>query len=360
MQLMINNKGPFNFVLDTGVGVMIITEPKLIDSIDLASKRIITIPGLGEGDDHEAYATSILKIDIPGLNSYGISAVILKKDQFNLSNYAGMPIHGLLGYEFFNSLAVKINFSDSTISVCRPKDLRPFRKADKINIDIKQRKPYMQARIAYPNGKKLDSKMIIDLGAGHPISVENMVENNGLPKKYITANLGVGLNGPIDGFLSRIDEVDIGKFKIKNVIASFPDKNRSQAAIAVPRDGSIGIGMLKKFNIIFDYTDSVLYLKPGPYYNEPFEHDMSGLEYFSTGDDYQHVIISRVEPGSAGDAIGLEKGDEILSINLRPVNKMSLEEIDALFKSKDQRSILLEIFHEKKYDNVILTLKRRI
>jgi C-terminal processing protease CtpA/Prc len=103
-----------------------------------------------------------------------------------------------------------------------------------------------------------------------------------------------------------------------------------------------------------------MYLKPGILYKEPYEHDMSGLEYYASGTDYQHVIISRVEPGSAGDLIGLEKGDEIVTINFRAVSKMNLEEIDALFKSKDERTILLEIFHDNKYDQVIITLKRRI
>src|ERR1700759_1555917 len=58
IQLNINNQGRFNFVLDTGVGLMIITEPKLVDSINITSKRTIKIPGLGEGEDDEAYITS--------------------------------------------------------------------------------------------------------------------------------------------------------------------------------------------------------------------------------------------------------------------------------------------------------------
>ena len=108
IQLNINNKGPFNFVLDTGVGIMIITKPSLVDSINIISKRTIKIPGLGDGADGEAYITSPLNIDISGLTSYDVSAAILKKDQFNLSEYAGMPIHGLLGYEFFNTLLLKL------------------------------------------------------------------------------------------------------------------------------------------------------------------------------------------------------------------------------------------------------------
>ncbi|MBS1529925.1 MAG: aspartyl protease family protein, partial [Bacteroidetes bacterium] len=57
IRLKINNKGPFNFILDTGVGFMLITDPAMVDSIALTSKRTIKISGLGEGDAYEAYVT---------------------------------------------------------------------------------------------------------------------------------------------------------------------------------------------------------------------------------------------------------------------------------------------------------------
>jgi hypothetical protein len=359
IRLNINNKGPFNFILDTGVGLMLITDPKLVDSINVSNKRTIKITGLGEGEDYEAYITSELKIDIPGLVSYDVAAAILKKDHFGLSNYAGMPIHGLLGYEFFNNLAVKIDFADSTISVSKPKDIRLFKKGNKIPITIENRKPYVQTKITFPNGTKTNDKLVLDLGAGHPLSLENIIEKHGLPQKFIAANLGVGLTGPIDGFISRVKELDLGRFKIKNIVTSFPD-NKHNTLPGVPRDGNLGMGILKRFTMIVDYPDSALYLKPGPNLNAPFEHDMSGLEYYSIGDDYKHVVISRVEPGSAADEIGLEKDDEIVAINFKPVIAMTLEEIDALFRSQDDRSLLLEIYHDKKLDRVIITLKRRI
>jgi C-terminal processing protease CtpA/Prc len=87
---------------------------------------------------------------------------------------------------------------------------------------------------------------------------------------------------------------------------------------------------------------------------------MSGMEYYCAGDDYNRIIISRVEPGSPADLIGLEKDDEILSINFKPVSEMTLEQIDAMFKSQNDRSLLLDIFHDRKIDRVIITLKRRI
>ncbi|MES2267752.1 MAG: aspartyl protease family protein [Bacteroidota bacterium] len=359
VKLKINGKGPFNFVLDTGVGLMIITEPKLVDSIGIASKRTIKLVGLGEGDAFEAYVTPVLDIDIPGLVSEDVSAAILKDDYFNLSAYIGLPIHGLLGYEFFNSLAVKINFTDTTMNVCRPQYLKPFKKSQKIPITIEDKKPYMQTNVSFHDGTRAVNKFVIDLGAGHPLSIENMLQKHGLPKKAIQANLGVGLNGPISGYLSRVKDIEIAGYKVKNIITSFPDKDYVQRTSSVPRDGNIGIGILKRFNLAFDYSNGLLYVKSNEKFGTPFEHDMSGIEYFMAGDNYMHLIIGRVAPGSPADEIGLIKDDEITSINFKPVSKMTQEEIDSYFKTSE-RSLLLEIYHDKKFDRVIINLRRRI
>lgn len=340
---------------------MIITDPSLADSaINIPGKRVLKLRGFGESDAYDAYVTSPLQIGIPGLTSYNVSAAILKKDNFGLSYYAGIPIHGLLGYEFFNNLAVKVDFSDTTLTVYRPIDERLFAKGEKIPITIEDRKPYIETNIYLPDGVVKKSKLVIDLGAGHPLSLENMSQNIELPKKCIHANLGIGFNGPINGYLSRIQEIELGKYKIKNIISSFPTDDSVYNKLNIKRDGNLGLGLLKKFIIVFDYHDNVIYLKPGPNFKQPFEHDMSGLEYYADGDSMKHIIISRVEPGSAGDQIGLEKDDEILAINLKPTRDMTLEEIDNIFKSQNDRNLLLEIYHDKRHDNVIITLKRRI
>jgi hypothetical protein len=360
IQLQINNKGPFNFVMDTGVGLMIITDPEVIDSLKIPVRRLLKLRGFGENESYEAYASPVLNIEIPGLTSYGICAAVLKKDQFGLSNYAGMPIHGLLGYEFFNNLAVKVNFSDSTLTVYRHTDRKKFAKGDMVPITIEDHKPYMEANVVMPNGSVKKSKLVVDLGAGHPLSLENVSEKDELQKRCIHANLGVGFSGPINGFISRVNEIEIGKYKVKNIISSFPQDDSLRKYLEIKRDGNLGIGLLKKFEIVFDYPDKVIYLKPGPNFKDPFEQDMSGLEYYADGDGFKRIIISRVEPGSAGDKIGLAKDDEIVSINFKPISKMSIEEVENIFKSQHDRNLLLEVFHDNRYDKVIMTLKRRI
>jgi hypothetical protein len=362
VQLSINNKGPFNFVLDTGVGLVIITDPTLIDSLSIINKRSIKIAGIGVGKDYEAYVVSGLRFTLPGITSDNIGAAILKKEQFNLSNYAGIPIHGLIGYEFFDSFAVKVNFSDSSLTVGALKNIRVFNKSNKVPISIEDRKPYLTTNVRFTDGKLLHCKLIVDLGAGHPLLLENPeMQRYALAQKLISANLGVGITGPITGFLSRINEIELAKYKLKNIITSFPDEDTSRMQnYSVKRDGNLGINILKKFNMIIDYQSGNMYIKPNMHFNEPYEHDMSGMEYYADGPDLKHIYINRVEENSPADEVGLETGDEILAINFKPIEKMTVEEIDNIFQSREDRSLLIDISRHDKRDRVVIKLKKRI
>ncbi|MGV8877954.1 MAG: aspartyl protease family protein [Sphingobacteriaceae bacterium] len=363
VKLYINNYGPYNFVMDTGVGVFLITDPNLSDSLDIKDKRIIKIAGLGAAEPIEAAITPSVSVNISGIIAKSVAAAILRQDLLGLSNYAGIPIHGLIGYEFFSSFPVKLKFLDSTLTAYKPKKKSAvLRNGFKMPITIEDHKPYLHAKITFINDTILNAKLMVDIGAGHALLLENRGHlPTGSGQKFVPANLGIGLSGPINGSIGRIPAIEIGKYKLTNVITSFPDDDELQAFFkTVKRDGNLGLGILKKFTVLFDYAEQTMYLRPNYTFSEPIEHDMSGMEYYADGEDLNHIIISRVEPGSAAEDAGLEKEDEITSINFTPVDKMTLQEIDNMFRSKNGRGIILEFYRDKKYVSVILTLKNRI
>ena len=362
--LTINGNGPYNFVLDTGVGLFLITDPKLIDTIKIANLRSIRITGFGEGNELSAYVTPSLKVRIGSAVAESIPAAILKDDIFELSGYAGMPIHGLIGYELFSSFTVKISYSASTVTIFSSKKPYVLRKGTKVPITIEDKKPYLVTDIALSNGQKIAAKLIIDTGAGHPISLENYQGRPfEIPQVNIAANLGVGLTGAINGYIGRIRSVKLGKYTLDNVIASFPNySDVGSRVMLVSRNGNIGNSILKRFDIVFDYAGKAMYLRPSMYLKEQFEHDMSGMELASAGPEYNRIVVTRVEPFSPAEDIGLKKNDEIISINFKPVKEMSMQEIDNLFRSKNDRSFIIDVVRNegKERDRVILTLERRI
>ncbi len=367
IKLMVNGKGPFNFVLDTGVGLLLISDPKLIDSVSIKNLRSINITGFGDGDPLSAFVTPSIDVGFGSTIAKGLSAAILKKDIFELSNYVGLPVHGLIGYEFFNSFIVKINFTLNSLTIYKPETAYIPRKGYRIPLMIEDRKPYLISNVELASGEKIAAKLILDTGAGHPISLET---NGGVPfevpKLNIAGNLGIGLTGPISGFISRVKSLSLGKYTLTNVIAAFPDYDDVGSKVySVSRNGNMGITVLKRFNVILDYSESALYLKPGALLNEPFEHDMSGMELTSAGEKFDRILVSRVEPGSSADEAGLRKDDEIIAINFKPVAEMSSSEVDNLFRSKADRSFILDVLPNgsksmRERERVILTLKRRI
>ncbi len=363
VQLQINQHRPYNFILDTGCGIMLITDPLLLDSINFKYKKKVKVIGLGEGTDLDAWMVPELKIKIKGVESEHTSAAILATDVLDLSAFAGMQIHSLIGYDFFSSFPVKVNFADSSLTVFSPKKLPFLRKATRIPLLIEDKKPYLHANVDFMVGAAMPVKLLVDLGAGHPLSIENGWNNAGkMPEKYLAAaNLGMGLGGPISGFMSRVNTMEIGNYQFSQVITAFPNSGSAlDKLMDTKRDGSIGIDLLKRFVIWFDYQQGYLYLKPNYNFKQPFEHDMSGMEYYAAGDQFRRIIVCRVEPGSAADLLGIEKNDEIIAINFKEVGHMTMQEIDEIFRSKNDRTLLLEVMRNQNIAKILLTLKRRI
>lgn len=364
VQVHINEKGPFNFVLDTGVGLILISDPKLIDSVAFQNLRSIYITGFGEGEKLSALITPSVDFRIGNAFAKNIPAAILKKDIFELSNYVGIPIHGLIGYEFFNSFVVKLNFSTSTLTIYKPDKAYIPRKGSRIPLSIEERKPYISTRIKLSSGKKLPVKLIIDTGAGHPISLETI---DGipfeLPDKRIPGNLGVGLTGPINGYIGRISSLQLGKYTLVDVIAAFPDyKDVASRLFSINRNGNMGLEIIKRFNVVFDYSRASMYLKASTPIKESFEYDMAGMEISSAGPNFNRLVITRIEPSSPAEKAGLVKGDEILAINFKPVSEIPLSEIDGMFKSRNGRNFVIDIALKdgKSRNRIILTLSKRI
>jgi predicted aspartyl protease len=198
IELNINGQGPFNFVLDTGVGLFLISDPQLIDSIHIKNLRSINIAGFGDGNPLSAYVTPSIEVEVGSAKAKSLSAAILKEDIFELSNYVGMPVHGLIGYEFFSSFIVRINFSTNLLTIFRPETAYIRHKGYRIPLTIEERKPYFVSNITLSSGENITAKLIIDTGAGHPLSLETI---GGIPFKVpevnIAGNLGIGLTGPI-------------------------------------------------------------------------------------------------------------------------------------------------------------------
>ncbi|RZL51057.1 MAG: PDZ domain-containing protein [Pedobacter sp.] len=359
--LYINGKGPYNFILDTGVGPLIITDPSLLDTLGLKGLRTTKIYGLGQGEEIEAFVTSELNVKIKEAGIMHIPTAILKKDIFNLSSYLGTEIHGILGYYFFNSFVVKINYSTKRLLFYAPQ-AKTKKRGTKFPIEIIIKRPYITVDLLTPQQKNIKAKLIIDCGASHALSMEAL---DGaafpLPDRTIEANLGVGLSGPISGYVGRIPKIAIGKYAFKNILSGFPAFESVAAQIGyTTQNGNLGAEFLRRFDAVYDYPNSAIYLKPNQGYKSNFDHDMSGIEVYIDPNNKKRYFIGRIEPGSPAEKAGFKEQDEIVSLDFKWIVLYSLEEVTNLFKSSEGKTVVVEILREDKSIVKLLKLKRRI
>ena len=359
--LYINNKGPYNFILDTGVGPLVITDTTIVKDLNLKDLRPIKITGLGKGIEIDAFLTNELSAKVGKASIDYIPAAILKTDILGLSNFMGIRIYGLLGYYFFNSFTVEINYSSKRVIFSLPGTKKKI-KGDIVPLQIINNKPYINVELDTKELGIINAKVVVDNGASHAISLETLNEKPfPVPANSIPANLGIGLSGPISGNVGRVPKIRIGNFVLKDVISSYPIYDDVAAkTFILNRNGNLGADILSRFNVTFDYANEIMYLKQNQSFKRPFEHDMSGIEVYVEEDPNKRYFISRIEPNSPAQLAGIHEGDEIISINFSSAKTLNLNDITKTLRSGDGRGIFLSINRNGELLIKLIKLKKRI
>lgn len=360
IQMRIDGKGPFNFILDTGVGPLIITDSALVASLHSGGFPSFRMRGRGVGPELEAYVINNLRVELGRHGRGMLSAVLLKNDPFGLSSYVGMPVHGLIGSDFFRSYQVRIDYAAKRLRFYSPQ--AKFRKrGTRIVLTLIKDKPYIP--VVFRQAGRTDSLLLlVDSGAGHAISLDlKEADQHLFPDKTIPANLGMGLGGPISGQIGRFPEVLVRDFRFRNIIAAYPHYNDQQLHLIMTENpGSIGGELLKRFTVTFDYSRKEMYLRKNKNFREPFEHDMSGMEIYRPNEGEKRFFISRIEPGSPAEKAGFRVDDEILSINFESIQRYTLQKINQLLQKESQGQLIFEVGRDEDILFKMITLRRRI
>lgn len=91
---------------------------------------------------------------------------------------------------------------------------------------------------------------------------------------------------------------------------------------------AIGLALLSRFLVTFDFPNQKLYLKPSKNFGRPSWRDAIGFGLVLKED---RVVILDVETGSAAADVGIEDEDILLEVDGRDARKSSLFELRVLF-----------------------------
>jgi hypothetical protein len=342
----LNNSDTLRFILDTGVSTTILTDPRVPAVSQLKPVRRVQISGAGEGKSLSASVALGATIRMGDMTGYNQTIVMLDQDALALSEYVGVPVHGIFGYDVFSHFVVTIDFMAREIILEKPGHYRYTpRKGDKYPITIEDTKPYFNAVAVVDHDRTVPLRLLIDTGAGHALSLDvNGRSEIRQPEKVVRAQLGRGLSGVINGNLGRVQKVRIGSVELSNILACFPDSVAYGMKIAQRdnRQGNIGCELLRRFKVTFNYPEQYMVLKPvRRQLREAFEHNMSGMELIARGQDFNQFVIDRVVEESPASLAGLQEGDELVSINSQLCRNMTISDIYKILQRGDGREIVI-------------------
>ncbi len=342
----INGSDPINFLVDTGVRSNILFSKALGDALGLNYTRRLSIAGADGSSVIMAQVSPVNELDLGPIQGRAQSLLVMEEDFFELESVIGVPVYGIIGYEFFKFNPVKIDYDQGFLDFYRREAMKRgpflFRKLDLL---VEDNKAYISAKINQKNGPKLDAKLLIDTGANHGLLLNpETTDDIKMPLVFIESQLGQSLGGILYGFVGRVNSLNLGGMVMKEVLTSYPDTNSfSDIIVATGRQGSLGAEVLGRTTLILDYPRKSAYIRKGDSFYAPFEFDMSGLIVKKVPNDEHRFFVSDVREGSPAYKNGILAFDEILSINKVPTFMWELPDIFKLLRSEEGRKIELEM-----------------
>lgn len=374
------NDVALTFLLDTGVAETVLFSLDENQSIKFNDTEKIQLQGMGNQAPINALKAKNISMRMPHFFDENHNLLIVLNQDVNFSPNVGIPVNGILGYDFFKNHPVQIDYSRKRIVILAPAKLskRKLKRYQSIPIDIIKEKPYLDVLVK-SGSKTISAKVLVDNGNSDGLWLFSDRNNSiNIPEVKIADFLGRGFSGDIYGFKARIESMTIGDFEFKNIITSFPNAiSTRNISSNTERLGSVGAEVLRRFDQIYDYRNNMLYLKPNKDFQQDFVYDKSGLQLQHDGLEwvkerielntkyvgevfdgsgekinnsfaYKFALkpiykIFSVRSLSAAAEAGFQENDQVLSINGKVAYKLTLDQINKLLRGEENKLIRVEI-----------------
>jgi predicted aspartyl protease len=247
VKVRVNDSEPLAFKLDTGFGVTTI-HPELVETLGLKPAGTITINGIA--GEEESDWLSGATFDFAGMKYSPRRVVSIPSD----ARRPRRQRDGILGSGFFRRFVVELDPVGKTMTLHEPARFDYTGKGEIIPLQFRRDTPTVEATIHIPDREPLRARYEIDSGCdgalclGHDFVKTNKLDE-AVAHKRASSRTGVG--GSVDTHETRLPQFQLGTRKLDEVQANF---FREGSPVDDDLAGHIGMGVLREFKVIFDYS----------------------------------------------------------------------------------------------------------
>jgi hypothetical protein len=297
-----------NFIFDTGCGGI------SLDSTTAGRLKLVPHPSSmyirGIAGERKEELLDGMRLHVGAVTLDSIAMQV--NDYEILSSLYGEQIDGILGYTFFSRYLVRVDYDSCRLDIYS-KGPVTYPKGGYLLRPRLAGLPMTEGRLN--DARDINSQFYFDTGAGLCLlfSSEFTADSAvfGPKKKRPVRAEGAGLGGKKEMQLTTLKNFSIGPFRFHHIPTYVFDD--SYDVTNYPQlGGLIGNDLLRRFNLILNYSKSEIYLTPNGAYSQPFDYSYSGL---TIGLVEGKIVVTDVMKDSPAEKAGFREGDIVLMVN---------------------------------------------
>ncbi|HTD28854.1 MAG TPA: PDZ domain-containing protein, partial [Xanthomonadaceae bacterium] len=346
MSVMVDGKGPFDCELDSG-GSLILS-PTIVADLHLTLVGKTKETGGGEG-----FVTSGTGLaQHVSIGTAGLNDQIFNSFAWN-SQY---PRRMLMGQELLQHYVIRIDFDRLTMTLTTPDAFHYQGDGVVVPFHFQDNQPEL---VGAADG--IAGNFAVDTGdSGSLLLIAPFARHYGLAERYhATIPYGGHAIAATHGVLTRVGKVTIDGADGRPALEVEKPLTRislQQGGFDANRyvSGNLGIGILKQYNITFDYDRRQIIFEKNHLYGTPDPFDRSGFKLIRKDAGW---VVDAVYPGGPADHAGIRTGDVVSRIDGKTSASLSADDQWALMRQPVGSVIKFDVRSGATERDVPLTLQ---
>lgn len=234
----------------------------------------------------------------------------------NLRKILGDGADGLFGLPFMHGKRVEFNYAGGYMRFLAAEEKigEDFTAIQCKRLDNIER-IIIPLSVTFSDGYTLDGNFLMDTGMPDELSLNSATANrlkaeghlaNARRMKFEVGGIG---GSRTDNYLTT-KQITIGGKSINNIRITYSENEKGSLADS-RYDGLVGNALFARFDVIIDFVNWVIYLRPNKNFDKP-QPNFYSMAFTPNGD---HWKVNALLEGGNAERAGLRQGDRIEAIN---------------------------------------------
>jgi len=350
VEVHLNGRGPFHFILDTGANGFSLADTT-VQTLGLKTEEAGEGRGVGE-KTVSVRSTHLAEAQLGDLQFRDLEADVYPfGDSGNV--FGSEPVDGVVGLEVFQHVVVKHDYVRKVLTFTLPDKFNYQGAGVIVPFDRPRQIPVVDADL-----DEIRGKFGVDTGARSSLLLYTpFVDQYRLREKYsahVEGVTGWGIGGPVRSLLARAEELRIGSVVVRNLVVRLSTQKQGLTTSSAMA-GLIGPDVLSQFDVTFDYSRNRIIFEKNSQYGRRDSYDRAGLWMGQSG---EHFVAIDVIAGGPAAAAGVQQGDTILAIDGADTANLVLPDVrEKIRREPVGKKMTLLVDSAGKRRSVVFTLR---